>query len=261
MLMMMVMLFVIVVTAAAVLIMLMMMVMLFVIVVTAAAVLLMVMMMRMIMLQGSQFHSQSGLALHRLNQLSAGELVPGSGHDGCLVIVLPDQRHGSIQLCLRRRIGTGQNDGGCGFDLIVVELTEVLHIDLHLAGIADSHGVAQSHILAHNLLHSADHIGQLAHAGGLDDHPVGMILGDDLLKSLAEVAHQAAADAAGVHFGNVDTGILQEAAINTDLAKLILDQHQLLTLVSFLNHLLDQGRLACAEKTGVNINFCHKNTF
>ena len=37
-----------------------------------------------------------------------------------------------------------------------------------------------------------------------------------------------------------------------------LNQHQLLPLVAFGDHLFDQGRLARAEEAGENINFCHK---
>ena len=243
--------------------MMVMMLVLLVVMVTAAAMLIMVMMMVMLMgmLQLCQFLCQSGLTLHSLDQLGAGKLTPGSGDNGGLLVMLPDQGNRGIQLGLRCGIGTGENDGGSGFDLVVVELTKVLHIDLHLAGIADSNGVTQRHFLIHNLLHSADNIGQLAHTGGLNDDPVGVVLRDDLLQRLAEVAHQAAADAAGVHFGNVDAGILEETTINTNLTEFIFNQNQLLALVGFLDHLLDQCGLAGAQETGININFCHKNTF
>ena len=52
-----------------------------------------------------------------------------------------------------------------------------------------------------------------------------MVLLNNLSQRLAEVTHQTAADAAGVHFGNVDARILQETAVNADLTELVLDQH------------------------------------
>ena len=175
--------------------------------------------------------------------------------------MLTNQGNGCIQLCLRSGIGTGEDDGGSGFDLVVVELTEVLHIDLHLACITDSHGVAQSDLVIGDLFHSGNHIGQLADTGGFDDDPVGVILLDHLRQRLAEVAHQGAADAAGVHLGNVDARILQETAVNADFAEFVFNENQLLSLIGFLNHLFDQRGLTCAQKAGVNINFRHNCTF
>ncbi len=178
-----------------------------------------------------------------------------------MVIVLPQQLHGGIQLALRNRTGARQHDGLGGFHLIVVELTEVLHINLDLAGIHHRNGVIQHHIMAGDLLHSRFHIGQLAHAGGLNHDPVRMVLLDHLMQGLAEIAHQGAADAAGVHLRNVNTRILQKAAVNADLTELVFDQHQLLSTVGFLNHFLDQGCLSRPKKAGINIDFCHGNTF
>ena len=263
------MLMVMVMAAAAMLVMLMMMLM----VMAAAAMFAVLMMMLMVMvmvtagamlmvfmmhlLQCCQLHCQSRLAFHGGNQLRAGELTPGCCDDGCLFIMGTQHFHSGIQLGLGNRIGTGQDDGGSSFDLIVVELTEVLHIDLDLACINDRDGITQCNITGGNLLHRTDHIRQLANAGRLNDNPVGMILGNDLFQCLAKVAYQRAADTAGVHLGNVDARILQETAVNADLAKFIFDEHQLLTCVSFLDHLLDQCGFTRAEETRINVNF-HK---
>ena len=141
--------------------------------------------------------------------------------------------------------------------MIVIEFAKVLGVNLHLAGIADSHGVAQGYIFGGHLADSADNIGQLANTGGFDDNTVRIVLGDHLFQRLAEVTNQAAADAAGVHLSDVDAGILQEAAVNADLAKFVLDQNQLLACISLLDHLFDQGRLTGTQEAGVNINFRH----
>ena len=162
----------------------------------------------MVMLQLRQRICHRALTLHGLHQLCPGQLTPRSGDQSRLRIQLPKQCHGGIQLSLRDRIGPGQDDGGGGTDLVIVELTEVLPVDLHLPSIGHRHGVAQLNIFAGDLLRRGDHIGQLAHTGRLDDHPVGVELLDHFLQSLAEITHQRTADTTGVHLGDVDTGVL-----------------------------------------------------
>ena len=246
-----------VVAAAAVLAMLVMMVLLMVVAMTTAAA----MMFLLGMCQSFHMGGQAIQTSHSLQNLLAIQLIPGGGDQRSRSIVLANQCHGIVQLVLRNAIGTGQNNGAGSFDLVVVELTKVLHIHLHLAGIGHGHGVAQNYILADHLLHSGHNITELAHTGGLDHDAVRVILLDHLGQGLAEIAHQAAANTAGVHFRNIHTGILQETTVNTDLAELIFDKNQLLTLVSFLDHLLDQRGFASAQKTGIDINLSHRKTF
>ena len=211
-----------------------------------------------LLLQSRQLRSQRSFALHGLQDLLAGQLIPRGGDNGRNSVMLPDQSHSSVQLILSNRVGPGQEDGGGGLDLVVVELTEVLHIDLHLGSVGHGHSVAQSHIVSGDLVHGADHVGQLAYTGGLDENTVGMVLGNDLLQGLAEIAHQRAADAAGIHFGDGNTRLLQKTAVNADLAELVLNKDQLLTLVAFGDHFLDKRRLTGSQESGVNVNFGHK---
>ena len=264
--MMMVMPMLLVVMAAAVTVIVMMMVMLMLLVVVAAAVAVIVMMMVMLMLlflqplclHPGKLCGKGSFALHGGNQLIAGELVPGRCDDCRHLIVPAKHLNGGIQLGLGNGIGTGQNNGGRCLDLIVVEFAEVLGIDLHLTGIHHRHSIAQAHILASHLVHSADDVRQLAYTGGLNDDPVRRVLRNDLFQRFSEITHQRTADTAGVHLRNVDTGILQKTTVNTDLTKLVFDQHQLLALVAFGNHLLNQRCFSRAEKAGVNVNLCHK---
>ena len=154
------------------------------------------MLMVMLLLQCFQGNSHSGLTFHGMNQLLTSQFTPGRGYNSSLCVMLPQHFHSLVQLFLGNGVGAGENDGGGGLYLVVVELTEILHIHLHLTGIHNGHRVTQLNLMPGNLLHRADHIGQLAHTGRFNDHPVGPILGDHLLQSLAEVTHQAAADAA-----------------------------------------------------------------
>ena len=232
------------VAAAAVVAFLMMVLVLMVVVTAAAVTLFVVMVMVVLFLQLCKLRSQGCLTFHGLQQLLTGQFAPGSGDNGGMLIVLPEHGNCHIQLLLRDRIGAGEDNGGSSFHLVIVELAKVLHIHLNFAGIHYCNRVAQKHILGSDLLHSGDHIAELAHAGGLDDDAVGVVLRDDLGQRPAKVAHQGAADTAGVHLGDVDARLLQEAAVDTDLAEFVFDQHQLLTCISLLDHFFDEGGLA-----------------
>ena len=198
------------------------------------------------------------LTLHGLQDLRTGQLVPVGGHDGGLGVLLPQHSHGLLDLFLAGRAGAAQQDGGSVGHLVVVELTEVLHIQAHLVHVRHRDKAVQLHVLlVGDGLHGAGHVAELAHAGRLDEDAVGMILLHDLLQGGAEVAHQAAADAAGVHLGDLDAGLFQKAAVNTDLAELVLDQHDLLALEGLGNQLFDERGFACAQESGKNVNFRH----
>ena len=72
-------------------------------------------------------------------------------------------------MCIRDR-----DDAACMADLVVVELTEVLHIHLDLVDVGHGNEAAQLNIqMLGHALDSAVHVGQLADAGGLDDDAVG----------------------------------------------------------------------------------------
>ena len=143
--------------------------------------------------------------------------------------------------------------------LVVEELAEVLHIDLGLGGVhhGDKAVEVQIGCLGLDALHGGNDVGQLAHAGGLDDDAVRGVVGQNLLEGRAEVAHQRAADAAGVHLGDLHPGVLQKAAVNADLAKLVFDEHDLLAAEHLVQQLLDESGLAGAQKAGDNVDFCH----
>ena len=244
-------------TAAAFLIVVMFMV----VMMTAATLLIMVMVVMVFMLLGMQqvghLLGQGGVALQGIHHLLPGQLLPRGGHQGRLGIMLPQDGNSGIQFCLGNGVGTGKEDGGGGFDLIVVELAKILAVNLYLACVGNCHSIAQGHIRSGDLLDGTDDIGQLAHAGRLDQHPVRMEAFNDLLQGLAEVAHQGAADAAGVHLGDFDTGVLEETAVNADFTELVFNQNQGLSFIPLLNHFLDEGGLAGTQEAGINVDFCH----
>ena len=189
----------------------------------------------------------------------AVQLVPGGGEDGGVRVLLPQHGHGGLQLLLAQLLSPGEDDGAGGLDLVVVELAEVLHIDLHLGGVRHGDEAVQLHVvgLVGGVLHRHDHVGQLPHAGGLDEDAVRVELGLHVLQGLVEVPHQGAADAPGGHLADLDAGLLQKASVDADLAELVLDEHQLLAGEGLRQQLLDEGGLAGPQEAGDDVDLGH----
>ena len=194
----------------------------------------------------SQLFGERVLLLHGLEDLCAGELVPRRRDDDGVLVVLTQQGHSGGQLLLGDGAGAAENDGGGGLDLVRVEFTEILQIDLALRGIRHGDEAAERDALVRNTLYGADDVAELADAGRLDEDAVGMIVGDDLLQRAAEVADERAADAAGVHLVDLNAGVLHEAAVNADLAELVFDEDDLFTLIGLADHLFNERGLARA---------------
>ena len=206
-----------------------------------------------LLLQRHLFHGgQNGLAV---------QLIPGSGDNGSRGIFLPQQRHSRLQLICAKLLGAAEDDGSGSLHLIVVEFAEVFHIHLHPRGIRHGDKGIQFHVrhILHRVLHCQNHIRQLAHAGGLDQNAVRRELLFHILQRPAEITHQGAADAPGGHFADLHAGLLQKAAVNADLAKLVFNDNQLFALIGFFQQLFNQRCLACAQKAGYDVYFCHDN--
>ena len=127
-------------------------------------------------------------------------------------------------------------------DLVVEEFAEVANVHTALAGIDDGNLAADDG--AGNAGHRLRNVGKLADAGRLDEDAVGSIVLDDLIERLGEVADEGAADAAGIHFGYLDACVLEEAAVNGDLAEFVLDEDELFVFVALCNELADERGLA-----------------
>ena len=212
-----------------------------------------------------QLGHQVPLAVHDRDDLAAGEGGPVGGDDGGGGVLFGQQGHGVGDLLLAGVAGAAEDDAGSVADLVIVELAEVLHIHLDLVHVGDGHKAVEDdgQGLGH-AFHGAGHIGQFAHAGGLDEDAVGVVGLHDLLESFPEVAHQGAADAAGVQFVDLDAGLPHEAAVDADLTEFVFDQDDALSDEALLDQFFDERGLACAQKAGKNINFglvlCHDGT-
>ena len=150
-----------------------------------------------------------------------------------------------------------QDQAACIGDLIVEELAEVLLIHLALLGIDYCGEAVQFHVMGMDILDCTNDIAQLAHAGRFDQDAIRVVLFQHLFQSLAKVAYQTTADTAGVHLGDLYAGVLQKAAVNTDLAEFVFDEHQLFANIAFLNQFLDQRGFTGTQKAGEYCNFCH----
>ena len=207
---------------------------------------------------GDQLGLEVVLGGHGLQDLLTGQVIPCGGHDSGGGVLFAQHCHGSGDLFLAGGLGAAEQDAACMADLVIVELAEVLHIHLHLVHIGHGDKAVQLHVqMLRHTLHGAGHIAQLAHARGLDDDAVGVVLLHHLLQSGAEIAHQRAADAAGVQLVDLNAAFLQETAVNADLAELVLDQHHLLACKGLGDQLFDQSGFAGAKEAGEDINFSH----
>ena len=146
---------------------------------------------------GQQLGHQITLAVHHRKDLLAVQLLPVGGHNGSGGVLFLQHGHSGGNLFFVGAAGAAQDNAAGMADLVIVELAEVLHIHLDLFHIGHRDKAVQLHrqLLGH-ALHRTGHIAQLAHARGLDQNTVGGILLHHLAQCLAEIAHQAAADAA-----------------------------------------------------------------
>ena len=232
--------------AGAFLTVLMVVVMVMMVVLMLIMVIIEIVVVMVLMLHMLQLLVQS-VVVHGLTDLLAAELGPGRGDQAGVVVQALQQLHSGGGFGLARRVGAAEDDQVGVFHLVVEKLAEVAHIHAALAGI--HHGDLGADVRALHLFHGLGHVGQLAHAGRLDDDAVGGKVLHHLFQGLGKVAHQGAADAAGVHLGDLHAGILQKAAVNGDLAELVFDQNQLFAFIALSDELADQGRLARAEKS------------
>ena len=255
---------VVVAAAGAVLVMLMvvvvmvLMVLVVMIVATAGAVFVMLVLMLMVvpMLMGQPLHlGLQAVFLHGLPDLQPGDLAPGGGDQAGVVVEPLQKLHCRQNLLGGGGVGAAHDDQVGILHLVVEELAEVAHVHPALACVHHRH--LGTDLRAFHAGDGLGHVAELAHAGGLNDDPVRGVVRHHLFQGLGEVAHQGAADAAGVHLRDLHPGVLQKAAVNGDLTELVLNQHQLLPLIGLRNQLADQGCLAGAQKAGKNVYLGH----
>ena len=203
--------------------------------------------------------------LHRLagfddfQQRVSGQVIPRRRHDADARMLLLDQRAALLDAFSGEQLRAAENDGRARLDLIQEEFAEVLHIHAALAGI-DNRRTAGHNQISVTLLRMLDRnkdLAELADTGRLNQQAVRMVLLNQLIDCLLEVADQRAADAAGIQFVHNNAGILHKASINADFAVLVFQQDDLFLADAAGQQLLDERGLACTEKAGNNIHLYH----
>ena len=238
------------------------MVMLVVVVTVATALAMLVvvvmMMVMVVLFLKSLYRILNGiLMLHSKENILTVKEIPGSCHDNGLSIVLTKETYALGNLLIPCTLCMREDDGGCMLDLVVIELAKVLHIHLALINVGNGGEAVKNCTVILGSLCRADNVRELTNARGLDDDSIGVILLKNLNKRLGKIANKRAADTAGIHLGNLDTCIGKEAAVNTDLTKLVLNENNLLTCICLFNQLLDKRGFTCAKEAGKYINLCH----
>src|SRR5699024_9356223 len=162
-----VMMFVLLLMVMVLMLLILMMVLVFVLVmvvmmVTAAAhavfVVVMVMMLVLVLLilagmggvgLGGQGQQTGGKVLplrHGLEDLRAGQILPGCSDDGGGGVLFPQQGHRSGHLVGVGAAGAAEQDAAGVLYLVVVELAKVLHIQLDLVDVGHRHKAGQLHV-------------------------------------------------------------------------------------------------------------------
>ncbi len=191
---------------------------------------------------GDQLCLEVVLGGHGVQDLLTGQGIPCGRDDGRSGVLLAQHGDSGSDLLLAGGLGAAEDDAACVADLVIVELTEVLHIHLDLVHVGHGNEAVQLNIqmLCHTL-DGTGHVAQLADARRLDHDAIRVVLLHHLLQGSAEVAHQRAADTARIQLVDLDAGLLQKAAVDADLAELVLDQNDLLARKGLFDELFDGG--------------------
>ena len=232
-------------------------VMMLVVLVTAAALFTVIMVMMVLFFHLLELVFKGISVLHSLKNLLSGDSIPGSCYNLGFFIVLADKLDSLMELIFLNAVGAAENYAAGVFYLVIKKLAEVFHI--HFALISVSYGDTAVKAEAFNVLvlYCLYYVAELTYTGRLNKDSVGSKLCNNFLESLSKIANEAAADAAGVHLGNIDTGLLQKAAVNSDFAEFVFYKNQFFAGINFLNKLFDKSCLTCTEETGKNVYFCH----
>ena len=140
------------------------MVMLMLFMIMAAATLSVVVMM-MLMLLLKHLLLQGYRMLHNLYQFLTVKILNRSRDDSSILIQATEKLQGLLNLFLTCNIGTAHDDSTCILDLIIKELTEVLHIHFAFFCINNSCIAVQFNVnLVLNTLYSLDNVRKLTNS-------------------------------------------------------------------------------------------------
>ena len=203
------------------------------------------------------FHRLAGF--NDFQQRISGQVIPRRRHDADARMLFFHQRTALLDALRGQQLRAAENHRRARLNLVEEELAEVLHIHAALARVHNGRAAGHNEVTVAFLraLDGGEDFAQLAHAGRLNQQAVRMILRNQVINRLLEVAHQRAADAAGIEFIDDDARILHKAAIHADFAIFIFQQDDFFLRNAARQQLLDERRFARAQKTRNNVDLNH----
>ena len=201
-----------VVVVATIVIVVVVMVMLVLVFVAAAIVVIVVIVVMMLVFiflgKFFQLGIKTVFLFHRGKNRLSVQLVPLRGN----VIRVRVHRLQRFDTCMQLFLGHSRrmrkHHAGSVFHLIDEKFAEVFHIHFALIRVHNGAESVQNAVFHVRPFHRANHVAQFSHARRFDNNPIGSILLFHLLQRFREIAHQRAAYAPRIHFGNVHAGIL-----------------------------------------------------
>ena len=203
------------------------------------------------------FIFESGFSLHSFKQLLTRKLFPRSGHDNRYGVMLFNERYALFYLALGDLAGVTEHDTTRIFYLVIEKLTKVFHMHLALVRVNDGGKSVEDCALGVCILDSLYNVGELTYARGLDKYAVGSVFVYNLFERLGKVAHKRATDATRIHLIDLNSRFGKKSAVNSNLAKFVLDKHYFFAFIGLFDKLFDKSGLSRTEKSRKYVNFSH----
>lgn len=202
------------------------------------------------------FHRLAGF--NDFQQRVSGQIIPRRCHDADARMLLFHQRAALLDALRGQQLRAAENHRRARLNLVEEELAEVLHIHAALARVHNGRAAGHNEVAVAFLrtLDGGEDFAQLAHAGRLNQQAVRMILRNQVINRLLEVAHQRAADAAGIQLINDDARILHKAAVHADFA-IFISSRMIFPSQRCPSAAFDERRFARAQKTRNNVDLNH----
>ena len=213
------------------------MLVLMLVIVSAAAMLtvlvivvMLVVMMRFLFKPFKLLGESIGMLHSRQNLLAAYFCKRGS-YDFRRSIQAANERNCFLKLLLAYLFGMAEHNAACILNLVVKEFAKILHIHFALCRIYNGCAGINFRTGKVSANYRFGNVAKLANAGRFNYNPIGRKLLVHLFKCLGKIANERAANTAGIHLGNLNSGILHKSAVNANFTKLVFYKNKLLALI------------------------------
>ena len=162
------------------------MVMMVAVTVRIVTLILIVVVMMNIRRQARKLFLNCVAALHSSKQLHAIQNIPRSSYNGCSGVLFAQECYCFCNLLIVCALCMRKNNTTCIFDLVIKELTKVLHIHFALFNIRNGSKSIEKNFFCVQILYRANNIRKLAYSGRLNKNAVGMIFIENLLECFSK---------------------------------------------------------------------------